>query len=209
MLFNGRTLIFTFSRTQVRIAEHERLQSLIKTSMGYPQSPTQDSDPVGQTGGRGRVRGGLGGVTHHVSGDGGLRWGYPQSATQDSDPVGQTRSEGGRRVGGGVGMGVRGDPPCSRWLGPPVGLSSVRDSGFRPSWTDEIRATAASCIHATAGIGQKWIYNKNNGIIAPVMFHPTIVPRSGLELATSRPRSFIVAEVSHARNHSAMEAAAI
>ena len=33
MLFNGRTLIFTFSRTQVRIAEHERLQSLIKTSM--------------------------------------------------------------------------------------------------------------------------------------------------------------------------------
>ena len=33
MLFNGRTLIFTFSRTQVRIAEHERLQSLFKTSM--------------------------------------------------------------------------------------------------------------------------------------------------------------------------------
>ena len=37
MLFNGRTLICTFSRTQVRIAEHERLQSLIKTSMGAPQ----------------------------------------------------------------------------------------------------------------------------------------------------------------------------
>ena len=33
MLFNGRTLIFTFSRTQVRIAEHEHLQSLFKTSM--------------------------------------------------------------------------------------------------------------------------------------------------------------------------------
>ena len=33
MLFNGRTLIFTFSRTQVRIAEHERLQSLFKMSM--------------------------------------------------------------------------------------------------------------------------------------------------------------------------------
>ena len=33
MLFNGRTLIFTFSRTQVRIAEHERLQSLSKMSM--------------------------------------------------------------------------------------------------------------------------------------------------------------------------------
>ena len=29
MLFNGRTLIFTFSRTQVRIAEHERLQSIL------------------------------------------------------------------------------------------------------------------------------------------------------------------------------------
>ena len=34
MLFNGRMLIFTFSRTQVRIAEIERLQSLFKTSMG-------------------------------------------------------------------------------------------------------------------------------------------------------------------------------
>ena len=33
MLFNGRTLIFTFSGTQVRIAEIERLQSLFKTSM--------------------------------------------------------------------------------------------------------------------------------------------------------------------------------
>ena len=35
MLFNGRTLILTFSRTQVRIAEHERLQSLFKMSMVY------------------------------------------------------------------------------------------------------------------------------------------------------------------------------
>ena len=33
MLFNGSALIFTFSGTQVRIAEHERLQSLFKTSM--------------------------------------------------------------------------------------------------------------------------------------------------------------------------------
>ena len=30
MLFNVRVLIFTFSGTQVRIAEHERLQSLFK-----------------------------------------------------------------------------------------------------------------------------------------------------------------------------------
>ena len=36
MLFNGRTLIFTFSRTQIRIAEHERLQSLFKMSMVPP-----------------------------------------------------------------------------------------------------------------------------------------------------------------------------
>ena len=33
MLFNGRALIFTFSRTQVRFAEIERLQSLFKMSM--------------------------------------------------------------------------------------------------------------------------------------------------------------------------------
>ena len=33
MLINGRALIFAFSGTQVRIAEHERLQSLFKTSM--------------------------------------------------------------------------------------------------------------------------------------------------------------------------------
>ena len=33
MLFNGRKLIFTFSRTQVRIAEIERLQSLFKVSV--------------------------------------------------------------------------------------------------------------------------------------------------------------------------------
>ena len=31
---NGRALIFTFSGTQVRIAEIERLQSLFKMSMG-------------------------------------------------------------------------------------------------------------------------------------------------------------------------------
>ena len=36
MLFNGRTLIFTFSGTQVRIAEIERLQSLFKMSMPTP-----------------------------------------------------------------------------------------------------------------------------------------------------------------------------
>ena len=33
MLFNGRARIFSFSRTQVRIAEIERLQSLFKISM--------------------------------------------------------------------------------------------------------------------------------------------------------------------------------
>ena len=36
MLFNGRALIFTFSGTQVRIAENERLQSLFKMSMPTP-----------------------------------------------------------------------------------------------------------------------------------------------------------------------------
>ena len=36
--------------------------------------------------------------------------------------------------------------------------------------------------------------------------HPTIVPRSGIELTTSRLHSFIMAKVSHALNHSAMEA---
>ena len=41
MLFNGRTLIFTFSRTQVRIAEIERLQSLFKMSMGLPEQVGQ------------------------------------------------------------------------------------------------------------------------------------------------------------------------
>ena len=34
MLFNGRSSIFTFSGTQVRIAEIERLQSVFKMSMG-------------------------------------------------------------------------------------------------------------------------------------------------------------------------------
>ena len=33
MLFNGHALIFTFSGTQVRISEIERLQSLFKLSM--------------------------------------------------------------------------------------------------------------------------------------------------------------------------------
>ena len=37
MLFNGRALIFTFSGTQVRIAEIERLQSLFKMSMASTQ----------------------------------------------------------------------------------------------------------------------------------------------------------------------------
>ena len=36
MLFNGRALIFTYSRTQVRIAEHERLQSLFTMTMVRP-----------------------------------------------------------------------------------------------------------------------------------------------------------------------------
>ena len=35
--------------------------------------------------------------------------------------------------------------------------------------------------------------------------HPTIVPRSGIELTTSRLHNFIMAKVSHALNHSAME----
>ena len=34
--------------------------------------------------------------------------------------------------------------------------------------------------------------------------HPTIVPRSGIELTTSRLHSLIVAKVSHALNHSAI-----
>ena len=34
--------------------------------------------------------------------------------------------------------------------------------------------------------------------------HPTIVPRSGIELTTSRLHSFIMAKVSHALNHSVM-----
>ena len=39
MLFNGRrTLIFSFSVTQVRISEIERLQSLFKVSMGRTYS---------------------------------------------------------------------------------------------------------------------------------------------------------------------------
>ena len=47
MLFNGRALIFPFSGTQVRIAEHERLQSLFKVSM--PLYDT-DSTRVGSNG---------------------------------------------------------------------------------------------------------------------------------------------------------------
>ena len=36
--------------------------------------------------------------------------------------------------------------------------------------------------------------------------HPTIVPRSGIELTTSRLYNFIMAKVSHALNHSARRA---
>ena len=39
MLFNGSALIFAFSRTQVRIAEIERLQSLFKMSMSCTETP--------------------------------------------------------------------------------------------------------------------------------------------------------------------------
>ena len=46
MLFNGRTLIFTFSRTQVRIAEIERLQSLFKTSMSQRYSVAYFPPPL-------------------------------------------------------------------------------------------------------------------------------------------------------------------
>ena len=42
MLFNGSALIFTFSRTQVRIAEHEHLQSLFKMSMVYWEKDAGD-----------------------------------------------------------------------------------------------------------------------------------------------------------------------
>ena len=38
MLFNGRALIFTFSETQVGIAEIERLQSLFKMSMASAEA---------------------------------------------------------------------------------------------------------------------------------------------------------------------------
>ena len=41
MLFNGRTLVFTYSRTQVRIAEIERLQSLFKMSMDRSDNGVQ------------------------------------------------------------------------------------------------------------------------------------------------------------------------
>ena len=60
MLFNGRVLIFTFSGTQVRIAEIERLQSLFKMSMEHAHAlsnnvecvtsfPTQDRPTVSNT----------------------------------------------------------------------------------------------------------------------------------------------------------------
>ena len=48
MLFNGRALIFTFSGTQVRIAEIERLQSLFKTSMGKIDAPNCDAGFSGE-----------------------------------------------------------------------------------------------------------------------------------------------------------------
>ena len=49
MLFNGRALILTFSGTQVRIAEIERLQSLFKTSMDQPEGITVGSDRLVST----------------------------------------------------------------------------------------------------------------------------------------------------------------
>ena len=51
MLFNGRALIFTFSGTQVRIAEHERLQSLFKTSMGRGNNNIHSTHVAHQTAG--------------------------------------------------------------------------------------------------------------------------------------------------------------
>ena len=61
MLFNGRALIFTFSGTQVRIAEIERLQSLFKMSMplvkrdtrAVPQSHLEGVEDDGHPGGAG------------------------------------------------------------------------------------------------------------------------------------------------------------
>ena len=40
MLFNGSALIFTYSRTQVRIAEHERLQSYGNTIANFVSTYT-------------------------------------------------------------------------------------------------------------------------------------------------------------------------
>ena len=46
--------------------------------------------------------------------------------------------------------------------------------------------------------------NRTSRLVGPKT-HPTIVPRSGIELTTSRLHSFIIAKVTHALNHSAME----
>ena len=46
MLFNGRALIFTFSGTQVRIAEHERLQSLFDVYGEDVPSPRYVSNKI-------------------------------------------------------------------------------------------------------------------------------------------------------------------
>ena len=47
MLFNERALIFTFSGTQVRIAEIECLQSLFKMSMGTLNNQRDSSKTLG------------------------------------------------------------------------------------------------------------------------------------------------------------------
>ena len=47
--------------------------------------------------------------------------------------------------------------------------------------------------------------NRTSCLVGPKT-HPTIVPRLGFELTTSRLHSFIMAQVSHALNHSATEA---
>ena len=61
MLFNGRALIFTFSGTQVRIAEHEHLQSLFKMSMGGTyQAGKRDILDREEAGAEGRTRPGRG-----------------------------------------------------------------------------------------------------------------------------------------------------
>ena len=78
MLFNGRALIFTFSGTQVGIAEHERLQSLFKMSM-VPGEPTRHDDQAVQ---------GRGGPEGAAAGGG---------ATEERDTTGPEDGAGGWR----------------------------------------------------------------------------------------------------------------